>query len=135
MKDSQNQKESEKVAERHILQTILLIFLESLLTFLLKTDRGSRQVAKTLIQRRAVIEVRTYLPAENFYASFTNKGVLLDFDLPASCKVDGVVTASSPDMLRAFMSAPASVLEKIRVEGDADVVSDLRHLMHIFNVI
>ncbi len=119
---------------RHPVQTVLLIVLESLLTFLLKTDRSSRQQARALIQREALIEVRTYFPADTFYATFTSKGVLLDFALPEGRMIDGVVTASIPDLTRAFMTAPPHILEKIRVEGDDELVQSLQALMNLFNI-
>ena len=119
---------------RHPVQTVLLITLESLITFLLKTDRSSRQQARALIQREALIEVRTYFPADTFYATFTSKGVLLDFSLPEGRMIDGIVTASIPDLTRAFMTAPPQILEKIRVEGDDELVESLKALMNLFNI-
>lgn len=119
---------------RHPVQTVLLIILESLITFLLKTDRSSRQQARALIQREALIEVRTYFPADTFYATFTSKGVLLDFSLPEGRMIDGIVTASIPDLTRAFMTAPPQILEKIRVEGDDELVESLKALMNLFNI-
>ncbi len=120
--------------QRHPVQTVLLIILESLLTFLLKTDRLSRQQAHTLIQREVIVEVRTYFPADTFYATFTDKGVLLDFSVPEGRIIDAIVTASIPDLTRAFMTAPPQILEKIHVEGDDELVQSLHALMRLFNV-
>ncbi|MEY2863967.1 MAG: hypothetical protein RLY58_1674 [Pseudomonadota bacterium] len=119
---------------RHPMYTVVLVALESLLTFLLQYDRSVRQLAKGLIEREAVIEVRTYLPAETFYATFTTRGVLLDFALPTDKTVDGRVTASFTDLVRAFMTAPPHVLEKLLLEGSEAVVVELRQLMASFNI-
>jgi uncharacterized coiled-coil protein SlyX len=119
---------------RHPMYTVVLVALESLLTFLLQYDRSVRQLAKGLVEREAVIEVRTYLPAETFYATFTTRGVLLDFTLPADKTVDGRVTASFTDLVRAFMTAPPHVLEKLLLEGSETVVIELRQLMASFNI-
>lgn len=129
-----NEQEQRDDDHRHPVHTVLLIILESLITFLLKTDRRSRQQAHALIQREVVIEVRTYFPADTFYATFTSKGVLLDFGLPEGRMIDGVVTASIPDLTRAFMTAPPHILEKIRIEGDDELVEALRSLMNLFNI-
>lgn len=119
---------------RHPIYSVVLIVLESLLTFLLHHDRYVRQLARGLIAREAVIEIRTYLPAETLYATFTDKGVLLDFKLPAGRSMDGRVTASFSDLVRGFVSAPPAILAKLQLEGDTEVIGELRQLMESFNL-
>lgn len=131
MKEQQSMDEQDS---HHPIQTVTLVVLESLLTFLLHNDASSHQVAHGLIARQAVVEVRTYFPAQTFYATFSDKGVLLDFEKPEHQAVDGLVTASMPDMVRAFLSAPEHILSKIRVDGDEALTEALRQLMGSFNL-
>lgn len=119
---------------RHPIYSVVLIVLESLLTFLLHHDRYVRQLAIGLVARQAVIEIRTYLPAETLYATFTDKGVLLDFKLPDGRTMDGRLTASFTDLVRGFVSAPPAVLDKLQLEGDHEVIGELRQLMESFNL-
>lgn len=119
---------------RHAVYSVVLIALESLLTFLLEHNRTVRQLAAHLIERQAVVEVRMYLPAETFYATFTARGVLLDFQLAEGQVVAGRVTGSFADLVRAFMSAPAQIIEKLQIEGEPAVVDELRVLMTHFNL-
>lgn len=120
--------------ERHVFQSFLLIVIETLLTFLLKHDRMSRLQAQHLIQRRAVICVKTHLPSDTFYVTFAPQGVLFDYEILSNTKIDVTVTASTPDLLRAFFTARPHIMEKIRITGDEVLGQELHQLMECFNV-
>jgi hypothetical protein len=120
--------------ERNLLQSFLMIAIETLLTFLLKHDRMSRLQAQTLIQRRATICFKTHLPSDTFYVTFAPQGVLFDFEISESTKISSTVTASTPDLLRAFFTGNQQSMEKIRVQGDEALEQELRKLMSCFNL-
>lgn len=120
--------------ERNLFQSFLLIVIETLMTFLLKHDRMSRHHAQQLIQRRAVICVKTYLPSDTFYVTFAPQGVLFDFEVAQNAKIDATVSASSMNLLRAFFTAKPVAFEKINIKGEDQLATELRHLMEYFNL-
>jgi ubiquinone biosynthesis protein UbiJ len=120
--------------ERNLFQSFLLILIETLLTFLLKHDRMSRHHAQHLIQRRALICVKTHLPSDTFYVTFAPQGVLFDFEVAENAKIDATVTASTLTLLRAFFTARPLAFEKISIKGESQLSNDLHHLMEYFNL-
>lgn len=120
--------------ERNLFQSFLLIVIETLLTFLLKHDRMSRIHAQHLIQSRAVICIKTYLPSDTFYVTFAPQGVLFDFEKELNAKIDATVTASTVDLLRAFFTGRTMSFDKIKITGDEQLNKELRHLMEYFNM-
>lgn len=120
--------------ERNLFQSFLLILIETLLTFMLKHDRMSRHHAQHLIQRRALICVKTHLPSDTFYVTFAPQGVLFDFEIAQNAKIDATVTASTLTLLRAFFTAKPVSFEKISITGEQQLATELRHLMEYFNL-
>lgn len=120
--------------ERHVFHSFLLIVIETLLTFLLKHDRMSRLQAQHLIERRAVICFKTHLPSDTFYVTFAPQGVLFDYEILKNTQIDATVTASTPDLLRAFFTARPQIMEKIRISGDPRLSQELHQLMECFNI-
>lgn len=120
--------------ERNFIHSFFLIAIETLLTFLLKHDRLSRIQAQHLIQKKAVVCIKTHLPSDTFYVTFAPQGVLFDFELAHGAKIDATVKASSIDILRAFLTARTSSFEKIGISGDSQYVNELRQLMQYFNI-
>ncbi|XID75876.1 hypothetical protein ACF3NA_04920 [Alkanindiges sp. WGS2144] len=120
--------------ERNLIQSFLLILIETLLTFLLKHDRMSRIHAQHLIQRRALICVKTHLPSDTFYVTFAPQGVLFDFEVAKNAKIDATVTASTVTLMRAFFTARPQSFEKVNITGDEQLSIELRHLMEYFNL-
>ncbi len=117
----------------HPFQSLFLIGLESTLTFMLRHDAQTQLQARYLINQHAVVCIRTYLPSQTFYATFTERGLLLDRILSQS-KIDATVSASTIDLLRAFFFASDKVLDGIRIDGNQQIVSEIRSLMHYLNV-
>ena len=120
--------------ERNFFQSFLLIVIETLLTFLLKHDRMSRVHAQHLIQRRAVICIKTHLPSDTFYVTFAPQGVLFDFNMAKNEKIDATVIASTIDLMRAFFTGRNIAFEKISIKGEDQLSGELRHLMQYFNL-
>lgn len=120
--------------ERNVFQSFLLIMIETLLTFLLKHDRTSKLQAQNLIQRRAIICFKTHLPSDTFYVTFAPQGVLFDYEIASNAKINATVTASTPDLLRAFLTARPHIMERIRISGDQILADELHQLMECFNI-
>jgi len=126
-------KRSEHLNFFHLLHTLVLIVVEASLTFLLKSDQESRKLAQNLIRQQALVELRTSFPATVTYVTFTAKGVLLDSEKPAR-PIDAVVSASFTDLMHGFLTAPASSLKRITIDGSIEFIEELRVLMHSFNI-
>lgn len=124
----------EATKERNLLQSFLLIVIETLLTFLLKHDRTSKLQAQNLIKQRAVICFKTHLPSDTFFVTFAPQGVLFDFEVSEAAKIGATVTASTPDLLRAFFTAGPQIMGKIRITGDQLLSDELFQLMECFNL-
>ncbi|WP_410211278.1 hypothetical protein [Aquirhabdus sp.] len=124
---------SEHISLVDLVQSIVLIVLEALLTFLLKSDQESKKLAQNLIKQQALVELRTSLPSMVIFVTFTSRGVLLDAKKPAR-PIDAVISASFKDLLHSFMTAPASSLKKIDIDGPIELIDDLRVLMGSFNL-
>lgn len=120
--------------ERNVFQSFLLIVIETLLTFLLKHDRTSKLQAQNLIQRRAIICFKTHLPSDTFYVTFAPQGVLFDYEIAANSQICATVVASTPDLLRAFLTARPHIMERIRITGDKILADELHQLMECFNL-
>lgn len=100
----------------HLLQSIVLIILETILTFVLKHNRLARAHAKPLIKLRTTLMFNTYLPHEVFYVTFDPKGIFFDHQLPQNVtKPDLTISASGIDLIRFFMTGHPSSLNKIRL--------------------
>ncbi len=116
------------------LASVVLIVLETLISGLLRVDRESRELAQPFVDHHATIRVQAQFPALVFYASFTEKGLLLDWLEPPRAVIAGTVTASLMDLVRGFVTAPSHVLDKIQIEGDLDTVQRLEALMQSLNI-
>jgi hypothetical protein len=115
------------------MQSFVLIVLEAFLTFLMQSDRQSKKLAQNLIQRQALVELRTTTPALVIYVTFTARGVLLDRKQPAR-PIDAVVTGSLKDLIYGFFTASAASLRRIGIDGPIDLIEELRILMNSFNL-
>jgi len=124
---------SEHLNLMDLVQSFVLIVLEAFLTFLLQTDRQSKKLAQNLIQRQALVELRTTMPALVVYVTFTARGVLLDRKQPAR-PIDAVVTGSLKDIVHGFFTGTATSLRRIGIDGPIELIEELRTLMNSFNL-
>lgn len=118
-----------------MMRSAVLVSLESFLSLLLKTDKRAQRAAKRLIASNALVEFQTYMPSERFYATFSNKGILIDGQKPQERSVNLTVLASTPDLLRAFLTGSAPSLARIQIDGDPVLLADLRLLMKEFTLV
>lgn len=104
----------------HSLLNIILVFVESALTLLLRVDPELRKAAYPLAKQSTVVCLRMYLPHVEVYATFSFKGVLLDANLPAGrTEPDVIINAYSLQVLNALTTHDSESTEKLQVRGDA----------------
>ncbi len=103
----------------HSLLNIILVFIESALTLLLRLDPELRKAAYPLAKQGTVLCLRLYLPHVQIFATFSYKGVLLDSDLPADrSEPDVIINAYSIQVLNALTSHDSETTEKLQMRGE-----------------
>lgn len=109
------------------LLNILLVFLESTLTLMLRFDPTLRQLAYPLAQSSKIVCIRTYLPHTKIYASFSYQGILLDDALPNNKQAaDIVINAYSFQLLKLFTDHHASSVDALQIRGETQDVEQLK---------
>lgn len=109
------------------LLNILLVFLESAITLILRFDPTLRQLAYPLAERGTVVCVRTYLPHTQFYVTFGYRGVLLDDRLPANKTApDMTVNAYSFQLINTLTTHSESSVDALQIRGSQDDTQDFK---------
>ncbi|GAA0320708.1 hypothetical protein [Psychrobacter aestuarii] len=104
----------------HSLLNIVLVFIESALTLLLRLDGELRKSAYPLAKQGTVVCLRLYLPHVQVYATFSYKGVLLDADLPIGrSEPDVIINAYSLQVLSAIATHDSESTEKLQIRGES----------------
>ncbi|WP_019672655.1 hypothetical protein [Psychrobacter lutiphocae] len=112
------------------LLNVVLVLAESAITLVLRFDPNLRKAAYPLAKKNTVVCVRTYIPHTQFYATFTNKGVLLDSQLPNKVtEPDVVINTYSHSLISALISNDATQVSKITMRGATDTVNETRHFL------
>ncbi len=112
------------------LLNIVLVFAESAITLVLRFDANLRKAVYPLAQKNTVVCVRSYLPHTQFYATFTNKGILLDSELPPSTtEPDVVINAYSHQLINSLISNDVTQINKITMRGGTQTVSEVRNFL------
>ena len=112
------------------LLNIVLVFAESAITLVLRFDANLRKAVYPLAQKNTVVCVRSYLPHTQFYATFTNKGILLDSELPPSTtEPDVVINAYSHQLINSLVSNDVTQINKITMRGGTETVSEVRNFL------
>ena len=107
----------------HSLLNIILVFIESALTLLLRLDPELRKAAYPLAKQSTLVCLRLYLPHVEVYATFSYKGVLLDAKLPAGrSEPDVIINAYSIQVLNAITTHDSETTEKLQMRGDSKQV-------------
>lgn len=104
----------------HSLLNIILVFIESALTLLLRLDPELRRAAYPLAKQGTLVCLRLYLPHVQVFATFSNKGVLLDASLPADRREpDVIINAYSIQVLNAIATHDSEATDKLQMRGDS----------------
>lgn len=103
----------------HSFLNIILVFIESALTLLLRLDPELRKAAYPLAKQGTVVGLRLYLPHVQIFATFTYKGVLLDANLPAGrSEPDVIINAYSIQVLNAITTHDSETTDKLQMRGE-----------------
>jgi len=103
----------------HSFLNIVLVFIESALTLLLRLDPALRRAAYPLAKQGTRVCLRLYLPHIEVFATFSYKGVLLDLEQPeGSFEPDVVINAYSLQVLMAIATHDDEATEKLQMRGD-----------------
>lgn len=104
----------------HSLLNIILVFIESALTLLLRLDPELRKAAYPLAKQGTVVALRLYLPHVEVFATFSTKGVLLDDQLPVGrSEPDVVINAYSIQVINAITTHDRETTEKLQMRGES----------------
>lgn len=104
----------------HSFLNIVLVFIESAFTLLLRLDGELRKAAYPLAKQGTVVCLRLYLPHVQVYATFSYKGVLLDADLPLGrSEPDVIINAYSLQVLTAIATHDSDNTEKLQMRGES----------------
>lgn len=106
---------------------VLLVFLESAITLVLRFDPKLRELAYPLASKNTIVCIRTYLPHTQIYVSFNFRGVLLDDRLPPNkTHADIMVNAYSFQLLNVLKSHSHSAVEALQIRGEQTDVSEFK---------
>lgn len=104
----------------HSLLNIILVFIESALTLLLRLDPELRKAAYPLAKQGTVVALRLYLPHVEVFATFSTKGVLLDAELPIGrSEPDVIINAYSIQIINAISTHDSEATEKLQMRGES----------------
>lgn len=104
----------------HSLLNIILVFIESALTLLLRLDPELRKTAYPLAKQGTVVALRLYLPHVEVFATFSTKGVLLDAELPIGrSEPDVIINAYSVQIINAISTHDSEATEKLQMRGES----------------
>ena len=107
----------------HSFLSIILVFIESALTLLLRLDSDLRKAAYPLAKQGTVVCLRLYLPHVQVFATFSYKGVLLDASLPANrSEPDVIINAYSIEILKALATHNSETIDKLQMRGELEKV-------------
>lgn len=109
-----------------LIQSMVLIILETILTFVLKHDRMARTYAKPFIKQHISIQFNTFLPSDVFFATFTTKGLLFDHFEPQHPKPQITVYASSLDLIRILCTGSEGSIHRVRIMGEDHLHEEFR---------
>jgi len=107
----------------HSFLNIILVFIESALTLLLRLDPELRRAAYPLAKQGTMVALRLYLPHVEVFATFNTKGVLLDAQLPIGrSEPDVVINAYSIQVINAITTHDSETTEKLQMRGESTQV-------------
>lgn len=107
----------------HSLLNIILVFVESAMTLLLRLDPELRKAAYPLAKQNTVVCLRLYLPHVEIFATFSSKGVLLDAALPIDrTEPDVIINAYSIQVFNAMTTHDVETTEKLQIRGEVTQV-------------
>lgn len=111
----------------HGFLNVLLVFLESAITLVLRFDPKLRELAYPLASKEIVVCIRTYLPHMQIYVTFGFRGILLDDRLPPNkSHADIMVNAYSFQLLSVLKSHSQSSVDALQIRGEQADVAEFK---------
>lgn len=109
------------------LLNVILVLIESILTLVLRFDGKLRQTVYPLAKNETLVAIRTYLPHTQVYATFSQKGVLLDNELPiGKTEPDVVINAYSFQLFNALVGHNVAQIDGLQMRGNPDDIAQVR---------
>lgn len=109
------------------LLNVLLVFIESAITLVLRFDPKLRKLAYPLAEQDKVVCIRTYLPHTEVYATFGYRGVLLDDRLPPhKSTADIIINAYTFQVINVLTNHSSTSVDKLQIRGESDDVAQLK---------
>lgn len=106
---------------------VLLVFIESAITLILRFSPKLRQLAYPLAQKNTVVCLRTYLPHTQIYATFDYRGLLLDDEPPLDKPVaDITINAYSFQLINALTKHSPDAIDALQIRGASQDVEHLK---------
>ena len=122
---SQPQKETITLSRGFL--NVLLVFLESVITLVLRFDPKLRELAYPLANKDIVVCIRTYLPHVQIYVTFGFRGILLDDRLPPNkSHADIMVNAYSFQLFNILKSHSQSAVDALQIRGEQSDVAEFK---------
>lgn len=113
----------------HSLLNILLVLIESALALVLRLDSKLRRVAYPLVKNETIVLIRTYLPHTQIYASFTQKGILLDDKLPRGQEPDVIINAYTHELVMALAGHSSDKVDSLQMRGEHGAILEVRQFL------
>lgn len=107
----------------HSLLNVLLVLIESSLSFALRLDGRLRQLAYPLAKKETLVCIRTYLPHTEIYATFSYKGVLLDRTNIHNRPATVTINAYSHQIVSALVAGSPNTVQALQMYGEAEDVA------------
>ena len=126
MSDSQQEQNNANKKEPPFIQSLILIVLETFITFVLKHDRMARTYAKPFIKNHISIQFNTFLPSDMFFVTFTTKGLLFDHFEPQHPKPTLNIYASSIDLVRILLTGSEGSIHRVQIIGEDHLHEEFR---------
>lgn len=105
------------------LLNIILVLVEAVMTLILRFDSKLRQAAYPLAKNETLVCIRTYLPHTQVYATFSQKGVLLDNELPiGKTQPNVIINAYTHQIIGALFGNHPSQVDALQIRGEHDDV-------------
>lgn len=119
----------------HSLLTVFLVVIESLLTLLLRFDSQLRKCAYPLVTEGSLIAIRSYLPHNEIYLTFTLKGLLFDSKMPENKdRPDIIVNAHSFEIINAVISDKQKAVNKLQFRGEEKQVQLFKEFLYNLSI-
>src|SRR5699024_9020610 len=109
---------------------VVLTLKETAITIVLRLGMNLDKAVYVQSQNNTELCVRSYLTHTQFYATLTNKVILIDSELPHSAnEPDVVINAYSHQLINSLVSNDVTQINKITMRGGTETVNEVRNFL------